>query len=433
MINFDKLLPSIRGNLNLIRNSSWLVFEQVIRLANGLLLGVFIARSYSPEAFGTYSLLVALFSLLLPVSRFGLDQVCVREFTGLAGRDAGRVASSSFFISLLSASCLILIVLLGLHLSKFDIEGFGLVLILLLLSLYSSCFNFVDFWFQSKTNSAPVARVKILCSVLSLLIKLAMVHYAVDLKYIISMVAVEALLVSICYIFLYGFKYRYFGFKLSLDISYIPKMSRSGFYILISSMFVIVNTRIDQFFISYYLGNHELGLYAAVVKINEAVAVIPFILSVSLLPMLTKLYSSDGSRFNSVIRLMYQFFSFYSLVLFAIVYLLGENLITFIYDEKYSASASAFLILSGTCFFNCISIVNARYLMIKGQEHLITVRVFGCSVLNVVFNYFLIPVYGIEGAAVSTLISSVMMALCFDSVYSDLFRIRYYSFLKRSL
>lgn len=60
-----------------------------------------------------------------------------------------------------------------------------------------------------------------------------------------------------------------------------------------------------------------------------------------------------------------------------------------------------------TAAFTALGSVSTRYLTVEGMEKKIASRTVLALVLNVGLNFLLIPQYGIEGAAIATLITIV--------------------------
>ncbi len=82
-----RFLPSaLRCRLNgrpallaIIHNSSWLLFDRLVRLLLGLFVGVWVARYLGPAQFGELAYVLAYISLFQAIVSLGLDGIVVRD------------------------------------------------------------------------------------------------------------------------------------------------------------------------------------------------------------------------------------------------------------------------------------------------------------------------------------------------------------------
>ena len=90
-----------------------------------------------------------------------------------------------------------------------------------------------------------------------------------------------------------------------------------------------------------------------------------------------------------------------------------------LFGENYILAREALLLLLGGQFFSSLCGPGAVYLNMTGkQKKLNTILILGLGI-NVILNLALIPAYGIEGAAVATLISMIFWnSLIVAAIYS---------------
>jgi len=89
---------------------------------------------------------------------------------------------------------------------------------------------------------------------------------------------------------------------------------------------------------------------------------------------------------------------------FFLLYFSGD-IITMLFGNKYSTENNVLSILAFAGIFVAMGYVNGKWMIAENYTKIELVRnVFGL-VVNVILNIILIPIYGIDGAAISTLIS----------------------------
>ena len=80
-----------------------------------------------------------------------------------------------------------------------------------------------------------------------------------------------------------------------------------------------------------------------------------------------------------------------------------------LFGNKFVNNYQTLLLLSGNIFFSLIVIlwVNKNY--IKNNYLVILAFQSGCIIFNIIFNNYLIPIYGIYGAAISTIVAQLLI------------------------
>lgn len=89
----------------------------------------------------------------------------------------------------------------------------------------------------------------------------------------------------------------------------------------------------------------------------------------------------------------------------AVVSLLSGPIIDLIYGKAYHVAASILLIGAVTTCFSVMGTVAYRVIIMNAGFRFVAVNMPLIAVLNIVLNSYLIPLYGIKGAAFATLLS----------------------------
>lgn len=109
MLQIRELLAN-EGAIKYLKNTSWLLFEKLLRIFVGLFVNVWMIRYLQPEQFGLLSYAISFAGLFTIVASLGLDEILVKYLvTDASRRD---VLLGTAFTLKLVASLLILIVLI---------------------------------------------------------------------------------------------------------------------------------------------------------------------------------------------------------------------------------------------------------------------------------------------------------------------------------
>lgn len=181
-----------------------------------------------------------------------------------------------------------------------------------------------------------------------------------------------------------------------------------GLYIVLGNSIGYLNTQVDSILIGYYLNPTEVGVYAVSVLFAQTLTLIPSAIQGVTAPATATLY---GKGDIAGVRRLYQstlkkslLISFGSAIAIAVF---APHIIPLLFSKEFSESYVPLLILlSGYAIGASFGAVGATLSSI-GKVH-IPFRIGAiCVALNVMLNILLIPIFGINGAAVSTSASMV--------------------------
>jgi O-antigen/teichoic acid export membrane protein len=170
----------------------------------------------------------------------------------------------------------------------------------------------------------------------------------------------------------------------------------------------------DRFLVTYFLGLESVGVYSAGCSIGNLIQLLVSPLQLILLPEISKLF--DENKIDQVRIYMSHSLRYFLLITIPAVFgisALAKPLLGVFTTEDFLSGWSVIPIiaLSGLLAGIFQIFVNVIFL-VKETRYITYINIVAAS-SNVLLNILLIPSYGIEGAAISTLISYfLMIVLC---------------------
>lgn len=195
--------------------------------------------------------------------------------------------------------------------------------------------------------------------------------------------------------------------------------------LVVSAISVQLLTIGDRFILKYYLAYEDVALYSLAFKIAGVINV--FLIqsfTLSFLPIAYRMSTRpDGKQF--FIRIHTYFAG--ALVIAALLLSLfsREVLMVFARSEEYYTAALFVPLLSLTFVFKGMQYLYSLSFHYVKKTHYNAVIVFGGVALNFLLNFILIPRYGIWGAAIATVISSLGLAAAFYLVSQAFYAVHY--------
>ena len=194
--------------------------------------------------------------------------------------------------------------------------------------------------------------------------------------------------------------YKYF------DINLAKRLLKDSWPLILSSVAVMIYMRIDQVMIKNMLGDKEVGLYSAAVKLVEVWHFIPMIVAQSLFPAIVSVYDNKNEFYNRLMKLSC-LLGYLGLALSLSLSIFSSFIVFKLYGSKYLGSESILSIAAFSIFFSFWMSGVSRRQAIDLQIVALLATIFS-AICNVVFNLLFIPQFGAKGAALGTVLSQFM-------------------------
>jgi O-antigen/teichoic acid export membrane protein len=206
------------------------------------------------------------------------------------------------------------------------------------------------------------------------------------------------------------------AFSFYIEWSVIKRMLGLGSIYALNIFVILLNFRVDIILLDYLSSPFEVGIYSKGMGITEYLWQIPMLFSHVV--MQRSAISTDDRAFSlkitQLLRLSLIVIGAASLVLG----LLSKFIIVGMYGEAFSGSVSVLIILLPGILLLTFYKVMSTDLAGKGKPW-ITLKAMTLALpINLILNWYLIPNYGANGAAISSTISYSFAAFLFLHYYS---------------
>ncbi len=406
MISKLKKLSQNESFMRYFKNSSWMMAEYGLRFVSAIFVSIYVARYLGPDSFGILSYALAIVAVFMTIARLGMESILVRDLTQYPEKFYAYMGTA---FGLMVAAAMVGSVLLGAFIYFLD-SDFQTKLYILIIStgLFFQTFLVIDYAFQAQVKAKYSSISKSLALLVSSIIKIYLVWVEADLLAFALAFAFDHLSISVGLILTY-LKQKQKNFVFAFDRGLVQKLIVSAWPMTLVALGSMLYLRTDQLMIYYYLDSYDLGVYSAISKFFEGWNMIPYVLSISLLPVILKLSKSD--EYHKYLSFIYSLFIYSGIFVFLIFLFQSEALVLFFLGQDYLSGKDVLPILFFAAIFAAIATLNNRVILVEGKETDITKRILIAGVLNILLNAVLIPLYEIEGAAMSTLISFFYLAI----------------------
>lgn len=198
-----------------------------------------------------------------------------------------------------------------------------------------------------------------------------------------------------------------------IDLTELKKLAILSLPLGWAGTLASLNANIPRYFLQHYSGLAEQGIYSSLAYLVIAMGLIVLALSQSVMTRLSQLFAGGERKLFARLLLRLSMFGVLISVLGTPLALLaGRPFLTFVYRREYGDHANLLALLVGASGMMTIA---AFLLCGMNAARLFRVQVplyLGASVTCVLSCFILVPRYGLVGAGVSVLFSSLIIALC---------------------
>ncbi|HLO50604.1 MAG TPA: flippase [Kamptonema sp.] len=411
----QKLGPGLRQVLS---NIAWLFTDQILQMALGLFVGLWVARYLGPAQFGLLNYALAFVSLFSSVATMGLGSIVIRDIARHP-ECKNETLGTAFGLQFTGGCITLLLTVTVISLLKPNDSLTRWLVGIIAAGTIFNAFEAINFWFQSQVQSKYTVLAKNSVSFFVAAVRIGLVTIKAPLLAFACIRLAEVALVGIAYVYFYrltGNKIKDWQFSWERG----QQLLLESWPIILSGLAVYVYSKTDQIMLGAMNKNAELGYYAAAVKISEICDFLPMILSGSIFPKLANLRKTNYEEYLNKFQIYSDIMIFLWLGVAIPISLLSPWIVHLLYGEKYAKSAAVLTIYVWAQFGSNFGVARNTYFTIEGQlRYGLYLTVVG-SILNVVLNLWLIPKYGAFGATAATLITYFYVIILVNFLIKEL-------------
>ncbi|MDO5844789.1 MAG: polysaccharide biosynthesis C-terminal domain-containing protein, partial [Methanocorpusculum sp.] len=206
---------------------------------------------------------------------------------------------------------------------------------------------------------------------------------------------------------------KYFTFKPSkFGFRHIKSLALYGFWIFLISTGSIVFTYADTIFIGYFMTNGDVGVYRTAFQFTTIAIFIATAVQQTLTPKISNWSANNQwEKIAPPVSRGITFSLILAIPIFIGGFLLADRLLYFFYGSDFASGATACVILMVVQIVSVFITMLGVALTASDHARQSFYATATAAVLNIVLNITLIPIIGINGAAVATLISYTLNAI----------------------
>ena len=206
---------------------------------------------------------------------------------------------------------------------------------------------------------------------------------------------------------------KYFTFRpAKFGFRHIKSLFVYGFWIFLISTGSLAFSYTDTIFIGYFMTNGDVGVYRTAFQFTSAAAFITAAIAPTLTPKISR-WSKDN-EWEKIVYPVSRGITFGLILAVPVLFggiFLADKLLYYFYGADFAAGAAACCILFAVQIVSVFTTFLGTALSASDHAKQSFYATATAAVVNIILNCILIPILGINGAAISTLISYSLNAV----------------------
>lgn len=401
---------SRNGFKRIFKNFSFLTVGKVIGDFFTFILFVVISRKFGEEGIGQYSFAVGLSGFVAVFSDFGLYYFTIKEVS--KQRDSFKSYFQKIFSLRIVQSVLVLLIL-SLIVPFLNFSPTTRIIIVIM-GVYQIIYCLIDgisavFIAHEYMNiSAGIeASLKILTSMCALCVAFIGGGIVITLFSLPAFAFLEFLAVIVL------FRKKFGEIRISFSLNSLIETFKQVLPFGTSDFLNQLYARTDVVLIGFLLGESSAGIYNVGYRIVFFLLFIPRFASITLLPIISKLFHESKLEFRKMYNKSLSMMIIVSLPISVGLALIAPGFIKLVFGPGFSESSVILRILAGLFLITCLSSIMEIFLVASDHQGTRTKCQWIATTISVISNLILILLFGIEGAAVAVMLSSIVLVILF--------------------
>lgn len=216
------------------------------------------------------------------------------------------------------------------------------------------------------------------------------------------------------YIFNFMYAGKYYRPHLVLNCQFFYHV-RSMLFLAANLFAITIYVNSDITMIGFIVGEYEVGIYSVGVKIYTIVKNILAAMIIGVMPRVSYYFLNEKMKeYTELVSKMAQVLMLLCIPAMTGLFMVSDDVLLLFAGFDYVESSTVLKILSFAIIFAVFGSFFSSYgLIIRRKEKMVLIFTVISAAINVGLNCILIPALGIEGAAITTLISEAFVCIAF--------------------
>ncbi|MDZ4724552.1 MAG: oligosaccharide flippase family protein [Leptospira sp.] len=419
--NLFSLLKAELRREGVLKNSFFVSVSKAFSSVTNLAFMIYSVNLLSKVENGKFQYYLSLLPIVLAIAEFGLPNALIKYISPLADKneDPGALLRASLKIKFYS---FLLLVLLSIIAFAFTYENYFVLVILVFGGIIVSFISYFESIFISYRKYIALSLWNPLPNILRLSLLFYFAQTSIHpLTYldILTIFAISPIFILFLFFFFFGGKEISWSAPSDLVKDNERKLILFNLWAFTASIFAILSDRLEVFFLNQFHPPEIVADYGTALQLFSGFVIILATFNSIIYPKLSRLAESD--EFPIFLKKAVLLGALIAICLLPGIFL-AEPILTLLFGAKYSNSISVFKILYPNFLLQLVFAPLGTALFALGQPKMLAALALLRLMFGALFDYWIIPDFGANGAAVSLFLGQIVSWLILVGYFLAYFR-----------
>ncbi|MGV0845571.1 oligosaccharide flippase family protein [Empedobacter falsenii] len=399
------------------RDTFWYLLGMIIPMGINVIKTPIFTRHYSAEDYGYLGLVMGIFLYISTVSYSWLSSCIWRFYNSFERKKIlNKFYSNLLFLYLISSVVMLLCSLMFIAfyhspslVYKLIILSFFHFVLKELLGLFYVILRIKGY---AKLNNILLI-MQVVFSFIVLLFSAFILDFDITSLISSSIIIDLIFVVGIVIYLIYHKKIQSLNLNL-VRMRYLKIFLNFGSFVLISSIITLLLVSSDRYILAMYDNMRNVGIYTKVYDIAQiSITAFVFVFFSVINPKMNKELSHNINEADNLLQKYLFGYIFTLLPITFLISIFSKEISEILLGEEFRNGYIIMPYVFFSAFIYGIITINQNKLKFRNKLKTIVQILIICLIINVILNFLVVPTYGYIGAAITTLISYVVMLCLF--------------------
>lgn len=384
-----------------VTNASWIITCKIIQSVLAFVIGLLTARYLGPSNYGLVNYAASTVAFVAPLMYLGFNSTLVQELINDPNAE-GEILGTAIGTSIGSAVFCIFGVNAFVAIANAGEADTAIVCALYSTLLIFQAIDLIQYWFQAKLMSKYTSIAMLVAYFIVSAYKVFLLVTQKGVYLFALSTSIEYMLIALFLIVVFK---RISHIKLTYSKTRAKNMLKRSSFFILSNMMITVFTQTDRMMLKIMLDDEATGHYSAAAALSVMTSFVFAAIVDSVRPVILESKKTNEEQFELNVKRAYCVVIFLSLAQSIGMTVLARPVVLITYGEQYYQAIGALRLVVWYTTFSYIGAVRSVWILANGlQKYLWAINLSG-ALANVALNAALIPIMGISGAAIASIIT----------------------------
>ena len=390
-------------NKKVIKNAAWIIGCRIVQSGLALIVTMISARYLGPSGYGLINYAASIVAFFVPIMQLGLNGTLVQEILQEPERE-GETLGTAIVMSLISSiACLIGIGSFIAIVNRGETQTFWVCLLYSLLLVFRGL-EMIQYWFQAKLMSKHTSLTVLLAYIIVAVYRILLLITGGNIYWFAISQAIDVALIAFSQLIMYR---KLSSHRLQFSWRRAKTLLNRSKYYIIPGLMVTVFAQTDRIMLKLMLNDEAVGFYSAAVACASLTSFVFVAIIDSGRPSVFEGKKQSEEVFCFRIKLLYAIIIILALLQSGFVTLLAKFIVLILYGSEYGEAISTLRIVVWYTTFSYMGAVRDIWILSEEKQKYLWIINLSGAFANVFLNAVLIPLYGINGAAIASLLTQM--------------------------